>query len=89
MTDDDTDDYAFTEMQYKLYHLLEKKRGHDVLIRDMYYCLYGVPKDMLVSVRDMQQKLAPIIARINDKLVMEVIRPGQLKQTYRLTRHSD
>ena len=80
----DPDEVQFTDTQEKLYNLLYKAFGKDVKIKDMYYALYGVP-DAYTSIRDMQQKLAPIISRVNKKMFGQEIKPGELKQTYRLS----
>lgn len=71
-------------MQEKLYALFKGKEDKDILIKDMYYALYGTPTDALVTVRDMQQRLAPVLQRLNDKLVTQRIEPGLMKQTYRV-----
>lgn len=55
----------------------------DVPIATIYRVLYGKHVD---DVRAMQQTLGPLIARINAKLKATKIVPGQLKQTYRITR---
>lgn len=55
----------------------------DVPIATIYAVIYG---KQVNEVRAMQQTLGPLIARINAKLERTQIVPGQLKQTYRISR---
>jgi len=57
----------------------------DKPIRDIYMTVYGDPSDNM-SVRNMQQKLAPTFKAINEKISNVKIIPGKLKQTYRVIR---
>lgn len=77
-----------SELQKRLYAVF-KTPNVDVSIYAMYYAVYLdgiVPKDAIVvtTVRDMQQKLGPVLQRLNAKLEGQRIEPGQLKRTYRL-----
>lgn len=81
----------FSELQAKLYVLMDDNKDSDVKIEDMYRALYGAPPhsdDKVLHAADaryMQQKLGPVIQRINAKLPLTIrIEPGQLKRTYRL-----
>lgn len=67
-------------MQNKLYRLLMTRE--DVPIEKLYSAVYvnTEPKTM----RQMQQRIGPFIARINEKLDTDHIRPGDVKRTYRL-----
>lgn len=56
----------------------------DIDIAVLYTRVYGDPGSM--SVREMQQKLAPTFAAINEKLTGKRIEPGELKRTYRLAK---
>ena len=59
---------------------------HEVRIVDMYEYVYGDPNGL--TVRDMQQKLGPLIARTNSRLKRKGkkyrVIPGKTKQTYRI-----
>lgn len=59
-------------------------RLRDVYIPNIYEYVYGPRRDL--TVRDMQQKLGPLIARTNDRLKRKgkayQIIPGKTKQTY-------
>lgn len=56
----------------------------DIDIAVLYTRVYGDPG--VLSAREMQQKLAPTFAAVNEKLakVESVIEPGEKKRTYRL-----
>lgn len=69
-------------LQDRLYAVFEAHKDEDISISDLYEVAYGT--DATLSVRDKQQRLAPIFARINEKLTGQRIEPGQLKRTYRL-----
>ena len=56
----------------------------DIDIAVLYTRVYGDPGSM--SVRKMQQKLAPTFKAINDKLKRRRIEPGEIKRTYRLAK---
>lgn len=57
----------------------------DVPIVDVYEALYG-KRTLVTEVRTMQQLLGPLFARINEKLEVSHIVPGNIKQTYRISR---
>lgn len=57
----------------------------DIQIKYLYETLYGT-NTLVNEVRTMQQLLGPLFARINDKLERTKIVPGEIKQTYRITR---
>ncbi len=75
-----------TDLQQKVFDLLDAKPNTDVPLQDLYDAAYGTDEPTLfgMSNRDMQQKMGPLFARINAKLKRGRIEPGQLKQTYRL-----
>lgn len=69
-------------MQDKL--LATLSNGDDVTIRTLYFAVHGAPKEPKTN-RSMQQRLGPLISRVNGKLPIEMeIVPGALKGTYRL-----
>ena len=76
-----------TELQQKVFDLLDAKPNTDVALVDLYAAAYqNAQADMFPPLnRDMQQKMGPLFARINAKLKRGRIEPGQIKQTYRLT----
>jgi hypothetical protein len=53
----------------------------DVSIVQCYSTVYA---GRLASIRDMQQKLGPLISRINKHIAPQRIVPGERKRTYRL-----
>lgn len=59
------------------------KFDFDVAIAHLYAVAFG---GSAADTREMQQKLGPYITRINKKLKAGQIKPGDLKQTYRLVR---
>lgn len=74
--------------------MLNQTPGEDVAIYKLYEAAHSVNVHrivngkLLLSVepRIMQQRLGAFISRINKKLPDgQVVRPGQLKQTYRLS----
>lgn len=67
--------------QQTVYDLLDRANG-DVSIRALYVALYGCPGGR--TVREMQQRLGPLLRRLNSKLSDRHISPGHLKQTYRM-----
>lgn len=68
-----------------MYDFISAQPSKLALIVDMYKHVIGdAPNSM--SVRDMQQRLGPCIARANAKLEHEKIEPANVKQTYRLVR---
>lgn len=83
-----------TDMQKRVYAAL---KGHgDVHIEDIFMCAFpGTPIERMqgtkvvaiYEVRDMQQKLGPLLARMNQRLDPHklCIKPGKLKQTYCLS----
>lgn len=81
-----------TPLQQSLWAVFKDKPDIDVAIVDMYIAAY-VSDSMadfyrfgkLCDVRHMQQKLSPLLQRLNAKLPEgQRIEPGQLKRTYRL-----
>lgn len=88
-----------TPLQQKVFDLLDKKPNTDVQITELYKVAYGSQNQMTLAyvdrygeewgVRDMQQKLGPLLSRINGKLKRGKIEPGLLKQTYRLAIKKD
>lgn len=76
-----------TELQQKVFDLLDAKPNTDVALADLYSVVYGDgQRDLFPPTnRDMQQKMGPLFARINAKLKRGRIEPGVIKQTYRLT----
>jgi hypothetical protein len=75
-----------TELQQKVFDLLDTKPNTDVALADLYNAVYGGGQSDLFppTNRDMQQKMGPLFARINTKLKRGRIEPGIIKQTYRL-----
>ena len=74
-------------LQQKVHALLSKKPDSDVNINAMYVAAYGAGDFNRVSrwpSRQVQQRMGPLISRINAKLTGEAIKPGELKRTYRL-----
>lgn len=74
-----------SDLQQRVVDVLPPNK--DVAIVDIYSAAYPerMSGDLFeVAVRDMQQQLGPLIARINEKLKRGKIVPGDLKQTYRL-----
>lgn len=57
-------------------------QNKDVPIDDIFRAVYGVAAARKVTIREMQQKLAPTFAAINKKLHKAKIEPGLIKQTY-------
>ena len=76
-----------TDLQQKVFDLLDAKPNTDVALAELYSTVYGGGQSDLFppTNRDMQQKMGPLFARINSKLKRGRIEPGQIKQTYRLT----
>lgn len=91
-----TEDIHFpTDMQTRVYKALSGDTV-DVHIEDLFMCAYpGTPietvrNDKVVAiyeVRELQQRLGPLFHRMNARLAKygQCIKPGQLKQTYRLS----
>lgn len=78
---------GLTQMQARLYNLLAHKAEWgepDVSITQCYSTVYA--GTYLSDRREMQQKLGPLISRINAHLRVyeQRIEPGRLKGTYRL-----
>lgn len=82
-----------TPLQQKIFSLLDAKPNTDVMISTLYHEAFGdtdmVHPDgsyssVVLDTRDMQQRLGPLLARINLKLKRGRIVPGALKRTYRL-----
>lgn len=76
-----------TELQQRVFDVLDARPNTDVPIKVMFAALYTGREDQRLfpdTVRDMQQQLGPLIARINSKLKRGRIEPGHVKQTYRL-----
>jgi hypothetical protein len=76
-----------TELQQKVFDILDTKPNTDVPLHDLYNVVYGEGQSDLFppTNRYMQQKMGPLFARINAKLKRGRIEPGLIKQTYRLT----
>lgn len=74
-------------MQQRVYDAFAR-RGYDIDIGIVTLFALAYPGQTLAGwkPRDMQQRLAPLFWRINEKLSAGRIEPGKLKQTYRLTR---
>lgn len=70
-------------LQDKIYIVLKSRANTDVSISELYIIAYGFGAQR-GKFRDMQQKLGPIFARINEKLEGQRVEPGELKRTYRL-----
>lgn len=72
-------------LQEKIYKAF-KAKDEDVTIRAVYCMVYGheARRAQGTTQRIMQQKLAPNIALLNEKLEGGRIEPGKLKGTYRL-----
>lgn len=76
--------HELSEFQQKVYNLFEPNVDRPIhWLYDKTYNANGASST--VRVRDMQQRLGPVFARINDKLVGQRIEPGMLKRTYRLS----
>lgn len=79
----------FTPHQQKVYDAFDSK-DTDIDIAVLYTRVYGDPGHL--KAREMQQKLAPSFARINDllwdirKKTYYRIEPGIAKRTYRLSK---
>lgn len=72
-----------SELEACLHDLLAKTENVDVNIAKLYNAAY--PTKATYENRFMQQRIAPIIARVNKKLPEgHRIEPGKLKRTYRL-----
>lgn len=74
-------------MQQRVFDVLFERPNTDVSIHTLYCAAYvrGLnPKPLPKSTREAQQKLGPVIARINSKLRNARIEPGRIKQTYRI-----
>lgn len=74
-----------SKLQDKIYKAFQDKNT-DVSIRSIYRKVYGheATRSQGTTQRIMQQKLAPNIALLNEKLQGGRIEPGKLKGTYRL-----
>lgn len=77
----------------RLSEYMRRTPDTDVKIEDIYAYVFGALKDEAAymaqssgGVRYMQQSLGPVIKRFNEVNALngEAIRPGRLKQTYRL-----
>jgi hypothetical protein len=73
---------TLTDHQQKVRDAFDKK-DTDIDIAVLYTRVYGDPGHL--SARDMQMKLAPTFAAINDKLLRGRIVPGDVKRTYRFS----
>lgn len=80
-------------LQDKIYKLLKATPDQDVAIDTLYNHVFDGPHyvqlegerhELVYTSRDMQQRLGPVIARLNLKLRGQRIVPGELKRTYRL-----
>ena len=61
-----------------------RRQNYDVPISAIFLIVYGDKEWKATrTIRDMQQKLAPTIAAINEKIKPHSIKPGEFKQTYR------
>ena len=84
--------------QQRVFDVLNDKPNTDLPITDLWVLAYpevaqrlyvaweshGQQGECYPPVRDMQQELGPLFARINQKLTKCRIVPGEIKQTYRL-----
>jgi hypothetical protein len=77
---------SLSTMQQRVFVLFAP--GKDVPIVKLFRAAWP-DADRTNDNRMMQQKLGPVIARINRRLTKGYIEPGQLKQTYRLTLQKD
>ena len=73
-----------SKLQQEVYDVLVKRRGKDVALDDLHKAAYGEAKPPAWLNRRMQQRMGPLISRINEKLPCHKIVPGELKRTYRL-----
>lgn len=81
-----------TELQQRVFDVLDKKPNTDVQITVLFDAAYPLTCDWTDEenpieyppIRDMQQKLGPLLSRINRKLKNGRIEPGVIKRTYRL-----
>lgn len=76
-----------TELQQRVFDVLDARPNTDVPIKIIFTALLTGREEQKLfpdTVRDMQQQLGPIIARINSKLKRGRVEPGHVKQTYRL-----
>lgn len=80
-----------TDRETPVFTVLSKNPDADISIGTLYRVTFGKNdnlytryQDGRATRRDLQQKLGPIIARINEKLNGSRIVPGALKGTYRL-----
>lgn len=76
-----------SRLQQEVYNVLVKKKGKDVTIEDMHDAAYGATQPDLFAgwtSRQIQQRMGPLISRINAKLPRHKVVPGELKRTYRL-----
>lgn len=74
-----------SEKQWRLYLFMFDYKGRDVPITDMYTHMYRGAPDT-IDFRQTQQRVGSLVSRINRgvKTLGEVIKPGELKRTYRL-----
>lgn len=73
--------------QQRLYDAFKDKPDTDIAISAMYDATYRGEErtnSLVFTDRYMQQRLGPIVQRLNKKLDGQRIEPGQLKRTYRL-----
>lgn len=72
--------------QQRVFDALNAQPNVDFAIPDLWGLAYPDrdPGHAGIAVRDMQQELGPLFARINQKLTKCRIVPGEIKQTYRL-----
>lgn len=83
---------TLSELQRRLYDALNSPPDTDVEIYKLYEATYNtsvhaVTQGVVVlglTPRTMQQRLGPVIARVNEKLQTGRVVPGERKQTYRL-----
>lgn len=81
-----------SEVQKRVYDILAASPDVDVEIYKLYEAAYQtnvhkIQRGQLilgVEPRTMQQRLGPIIARVNQKLEKGRVVPGLIKRTYRL-----
>lgn len=77
-------------IQQRVFDVLNASPNTDIGIPDLWGLAYpekgakGEAEAIGIAIRDMQQELGPLFARINVKLKRCRIVPGELKQTYRL-----
>ena len=73
-----------SSLQKRVYVYLSHVPGNDIDIRKLHDIAYSMKIPPQWTSRQLQQRMGPLISRINAKLEGEAIQPGELKRTYRL-----